>query len=57
MLGDDSGLDNFDMRHYIKMLLATPATANEGAPDEQKTVAAAPLINELDGFMVYGTDV
>ncbi len=39
-LGDDGGLETFDIRHFIKEVLG------EG---EEKP--------QIDGFMIYGTDV
>ena len=44
MLGDESGMDTFEMRHYVKEVLGT---------DEDPEKA----IDQLDGFMIYGTDV
>ena len=45
MLGDEAGLDNFEMRHYAKEVF--------GADQEEPERA----INQLDGFMIYGSDV
>ena len=47
MLGDEGGLDNFEMRHYAKEVF--------GADDQEEDPERA--INQLDGFMIYGTDV
>ena len=44
MLGDEAGLDNFEMRHYIKEVLGEPSVYGEEPAN-------------LGGFMVYGTDV
>jgi len=46
MLGDEAGLDNFEMRHYIKEVLGEPSVYEE-----------EPVTANLDGFMVYRTDV
>jgi hypothetical protein len=44
MLGDESGMDNFEMRHYAKEIL--------GDLEDPESP-----INHLNGFMIYGTDV
>ena len=46
MLGDEGGLDNFEMRHYAKEVFGA-----DGQEDPERA------INQLDGFMIYGTDV
>jgi hypothetical protein len=43
-LGDDTGLDNYEMRQFISQVL----TKKEGEEDPQAGI---------DGFMIYGTDV
>ena len=39
-------MDNFEMRHYIKEVFG-----NEEEKESEKA------IDQLDGFMIYGTDV
>ncbi len=43
-LGDDGGLDTFDMRAFVKDIFGEES-------DESK------IVDEIDGFMIYGTDL
>ena len=43
-LGDDGGLDTFDMRAFVKEMFG-----EEGNDSK--------ILDEVDGFMIYGTDL